>query len=637
MKAGLDLLLVVMPFGSVCEPPLGVSLLKAAAGAAGFSAGVRHFQLDFAALVGPDRCGIVPSAMGSGSLAGDWIFAEALFGEKTPDPQRYLDQLVEDYGRRDDGVYYGVDFGEGRNFLSCLREEIIPLLQSLRAEASGFVARCAEEILTLRPRVVGFSISCHQACACLAVARRLKEAERPPVALVGGPSCHGDMARQWVRSFPWVDYVCAGEGDEVVPELLGRLLSDDDVEPPPGVLRRGSDRNALVVPRVADLNRLPLPDFSDYFEQRERILGPLPARRALPLETSRGCWWGEKSQCAFCGDVPGLVAYRSKSPERVLRELHDLTEAYACRSVLLVDDVLDRRYPEQVFAALKAEGSPLALSAQVRADMTRADLRALRAAGMRQIQPGIESLSDSVLRLMHKGTSRLRNLRFLRWAREMEMAVAWNILYGFTGESESEYVELAREIPLFVHLQPPCGVVWIALKRFSPYWREPDRYGLKDVRPSPSYACIYPFPEADLRNLAFFFDYEYVEPRQPLEYSRPLRQAVGDWLRLWEAPEALLPKLTGSREGDAVVVSDTRPCARAASHHLDGAASEVLLCCDAGHTRAWLHRRLASRWAAAAVDVALDDLQAAGLVVPAGRSFLSLVVFREHASPVPTD
>ena len=64
-------------------------------------------------------------------------------------------------------------------------------------------------------------------------------------------------------------------------------------------------------------------------------------------------------------------------------------------------------------------------------------------AGVTKIQPGIESLSSNVLRLMRKGVRAIQNVNLLRWAQYYDIDVAWNLLWGFPGETEQDYTEQA--------------------------------------------------------------------------------------------------------------------------------------------------------------------------------------------------
>ena len=51
---------------------------------------------------------------------------------------------------------------------------------------------------------------------------------------------------------------------------------------------------------------------------------------------------------------------------------------------------------------------------EVKSNLRKEDVRQLREAGVVAIQPGIESLSDEVLRIMRKGVSALQNIQLLK-------------------------------------------------------------------------------------------------------------------------------------------------------------------------------------------------------------------------------
>ena len=76
---------------------------------------------------------------------------------------------------------------------------------------------------------------------------------------------------------------------------------------------------------------------------------------------------------------------------------------------------------------------------EVRPNLGKEQLRRLRDAGVRHIQPGIESFSDPVLRLVRKGTSALQNIQLLKWCKELGIEPIWNLLWGFPGEPPEEY------------------------------------------------------------------------------------------------------------------------------------------------------------------------------------------------------
>ena len=62
---------------------------------------------------------------------------------------------------------------------------------------------------------------------------------------------------------------------------------------------------------------------------------------------------------------------------------------------------------------------------------------------MRTLQPGIETLSTEILKLMRKHTSYLTNVRFLKLARLYDIEVLWNMLIGFPDEPVEAYATWA--------------------------------------------------------------------------------------------------------------------------------------------------------------------------------------------------
>src|SRR5205823_5236271 len=130
-------------------------------------------------------------------------------------------------------------------------------------------------------------------------------------------------------------------------------------------------------------------------------------------------------------------------------------------------------------------------------------------AGVKQLQPGIESLSTPILRLMDKGVTGLQNVRLLKWCEEIGIRLDWNFLYGFPGEDPAEYEQLSDLVPSLMHLRPPSGLGRIRLDRFSPYFDQPDANGMVNVRASAAYRHIYPLKPTELDRLAYFFAYDY--------------------------------------------------------------------------------------------------------------------------------
>ena len=192
----------------------------------------------------------------------------------------------------------------------------------------------------------------------------------------------------------------------------------------------------------------------------------------IPIETARGCWWGAKHHCTFCGLNGTIMRFRSKSPQRVLDELAQQARRYRSCHFQSVDNILDMTYFKQLFPELVESDAGYQFFFEVKSNLSREQLRLLAQAGVTRIQPGIESLSSHVLALMRKGVRAAQNVNLLRWARYYDIDTQWNLLWGLPGETEQDYVEQTAVIPHLLHLQPPSATDRIWLERFSPLFSE---------------------------------------------------------------------------------------------------------------------------------------------------------------------
>ena len=200
----------------------------------------------------------------------------------------------------------------------------------------------------------------------------------------------------------------------------------------------------------------------------------------------------------------------------------------------------------------------------------------------------------------------------------------WNILGGFPGEDPSEYQQLAELVPSLTHLQPPGAVGQIRLDRFSPYFDAPDANGLVNVRASVAYRHVYPFDAADLDRLAYFYDYEYADRREPERYLAPLMEAVDGW-----NAHHTSARLELRVDDDRLEIQDTRPAAVHATTILHGPARLAYLALDAGATvpavQAELWRTLGEAAPGAdEIERWLEEWLALRLMMREGPRYLSL-------------
>jgi ribosomal peptide maturation radical SAM protein 1 len=541
------------------------------------------------------------------ALVGEWVFAAAAHqdgaGAEAADDVRYLTEVFSP---------------------KCPRRELASRLEAIlsaRHGAAGFIERCIGKVDWRRYSVLGVSTSFQQNMASLAFAKRVKQRFPHILVVFGGANCQGEMGIELHRRYPFLDAVCLGEGDRTFPELVQRHLAGDGIRDLPGFIQRGKDGATLLptraVDQIEDMDRLPFPDFSDFFAQRHAL--PVSSRYApaLMFETARGCWWGAKHHCTFCGLNGRMMSYRSKSQQRAYDELKHLVSHYR-GDVVSSDAILNLRYFEEFLPRLASEGPATRMFWQMKANLRPEQLALLSRAGVKRIQPGIEALDTELLTLMKKGCTMLHNVQVLKLAAESGLSVAWNLLYGFPGENPESYHRAARLMPKLRHLQPPATTGRALADRFSPYFQNPGTFGVQ-LEPAAAYRFIHPFEEASVRELAYHFHMHSPE----LDRSETIVAAMRAEQRLW-CEHFTQSVLYSEDDRDTVTVTDERWGWPRSIHVFEKAEAGVLRLC--WRITSWnsIKAHFESRYSDAALWTAIDRLLALGLLIQEAKDFIAL-------------
>ncbi len=645
-----EVCLVQMPYAPLEHPSIALGVL--AASLQGIEARTLYPNLWFAEEVGLDVCYAITTTV-SDSLVGEWTFSEAAFPDFKADDAGFFElnrqnldfhlaTVVLRRGHRDRGI--------------------AEVVREVRERVPAFLDQTAHAVLDLGPRIVGCTSTFQQHCPSLALLRRIRELAPDVVTVIGGANCEGPMGLATHRIAPWVDIVVSGEADLLFNDLChklldrGRELSVDEV--PPGVFtpahRRAQPAIAAgnghgpPVPRavVFDMDQVATPDYDGYFETLEESEIDTYFTPGLLIETARGCWWGEKSHCTFCGLNGTGMTFRSKSPDRAVEEFAYLSRKYGVNHFEVVDNIIDMRYFRSVLPRLAEEG-PYLTFYETKANLKRPQLELMAKAGVRWIQPGIESLHQGILDLIAKGCSPGMNVQLLKWCQDVGIRIQWLFLHGAPGEKDEWYAEMAEWLPLIVHLQAPASLSRIQYDRFSPYHERPEEYGIR-MSPNRAYSYVYPVSPEEAEHLAYFFE-DYVDTRRGrLDPERrpgfsAFDRRVAEWRKAWIRGEAQkggeLPVLNFREEGDAVYVTDSRPCAVEREITLTGLARSVFKACDRALKPDLLTGTLRKQ---SASDLDFDDLRPfvdklreLKILLRVDGRYLSLAV-RDDAPPLVT-
>jgi ribosomal peptide maturation radical SAM protein 1 len=411
------------------------------------------------------------------------------------------------------------------------------------------------EIADAGCNVVGLTTTFDQTMASVSLMTMIKRRAPETITVLGGANCVDGQGAGLHRGYSCIDVVVRGEGEAALPDLLTALACRRKAEQDSllahisglcwrdsdGVIRENSPRLGLVP--WADV---PIPDFSDFFDDGHA----LESHVHVQMEASRGCWWGEKHHCTFCGLNGEMMTFRAKPPMRVLREIEAVVTRHGVVDIGFTDAIMDLSYLRTLMPALAQKHWDVALFWEVKSGLSFQQLETMAEAGVAQIQPGVESLVTATLKLMRKGVSAWQNIRLLRDCATVGIMVNWTMLYGFPGESWPDYQSLMKAIPDLVHLAPPMPTVRIVLTRSSPYFTD-STLGLVNIGPEQTLKEIYGLDDEILAEVVGAFR------SQPAGLAKEQAEVLLAAVELWQTRHRG-SALVGVRENEAIRIVDQR-------------------------------------------------------------------------------
>jgi len=553
--------LVNMPFSFSKYPSIQLGTLSALLKSQGIPVDCHHLNVRFAHKIGASLYEMICEKR---ALFGEWLFSNLLFRDN---PKR------AEYPRVFKPVFEQMAQQSGRpiGYFEEMATRVAP----------QFLTSALTSIDWGQYKLVGFTSTFDQNVASLTMAKLIKDLY-PDVRIVfGGANYDGEMGMEYFRAFAFIDHVVIGEGEETFPALVRVILDGKSDGVPNGVAYRQGNQIRFTpnTSLFTDFTKTGPPDYDDYYHLLAE-LGEVAQGldRILLYEGSRGCWWGEKHHCTFCGLNAQSMKFRAKSFDQVAREMTHLSHRYDTARFRLVDNIIDMKYIDNLFGKFAADHCDLDVFIETKSNLHKSQIRTLAVGGVKCMQPGLESLSLNQLRAMDKGVTPMQNIVCLKWSFYYRVTVSWNILLGFPGETNEDYLRQISLVPSLVHLQPPeaTGKFW--LERFSPYYTRPNEYGVRITGPGMAYEYVYDGRQVDLKKIAYDFEYELENwPVDPHVYQE-LVAAIENWQRLHASADR--PFLYYSKALDYVTVYDGRNPKTPTRQRYDGLAALVIELCN---------------------------------------------------------
>jgi ribosomal peptide maturation radical SAM protein 1 len=544
------------------------------------------------------------------TLMGEWIWSKTAFAEEAnSDVKEYFESHAESVE------------GLCRN-AGCGAQDLIRIRD---VEAQEFIDFCLNSTDWSRFGLIGFTVIYQQLLASLGLARALKKRYPNIPIIMGGGSMEDDIAGEIMKGCPQIDYVHCGDAEVTFPQFVHRLYAGETMEGQPGIMWRDSQgvvRYAGRAPNFHAMDETPIPDFDEYLYARNQCAYTSYEHcreLVLPIETSRGCWWGEKNHCTFCGLNRSGMEYRAKSVDNVIEQLDTLSRRYDWFRFFAIDNIMAPEYIEKLFGKLRAINSDLQVHYEVRPNFSRTQLARLQRGGLMSILPGVESFSSNILKSMRKFTTGMRNVELVKWCTYYHMDITYNILCRFPNETEADYRGQCEVMARIPHFQPPYAAVMARADRGSPMYAEPASQSISSLTPFKCYEYILPKGKFDLPRIAYFFRHDMAGTVSE-DYYQDVFNVVDDWRARWHS--AHRPYLTYRKGWTMILITDGRGSQVQTHRYTDSAAALYEYCADARTPKDITASFSDEPW----IQAALDEFVSLDLMLFLDGRYLSLAL-----------
>jgi anaerobic magnesium-protoporphyrin IX monomethyl ester cyclase len=263
--------------------------------------------------------------------------------------------------------------------------------------------------------------------------------------VVGGP--HAAIYPEETLKGSAADYIVAGDGEDVLLELVKALRARTPVPELQGLWRRDGDR--VVQPRVPiamvnDLAAIPVPDRTLLpYKKYSSVL--TPSDYETTMITSRGCPY----KCVFCKmDVQKVYA---RTAEQVVEEFRQI-EALGIKDVQIYDDTFTWGHKRALDICNGIIESNIKINWAIRDRVNRVtpELYAkLKEAGCNRVHFGVETGSPRILQNSGKFMKLEQVHEGLRIAKSVNMTTMTYFMFGFleeTPEDAQMTIDLAKAL-----------------------------------------------------------------------------------------------------------------------------------------------------------------------------------------------
>ena len=294
--------------------------------------------------------------------------------------------------------------------------------------------------------IIGVTAQPHSVLKALDTIRQLKKCNKNSTIVVGGnffTKTHRDV----LARFKEVDVVVRDEGEITFYELINAIQNNESLDNIEGITYRYNDRIIENITRKAerDIEKFALKydklDLTSRF--KEGILMRNYEKenyRSFPVFIGRGC----SRKCAFC--EYNQFKYRVRKIADILQEIDYLIKNYSAEYFAFADPSFCERenFVRKFCKVLMERYSQIKWSCEARADTPLDILELMAKAGCINIDFGLESGSEKVLKAINKGIDIPKTIEFVKASHSLRIRTHMFLMVSLPEETEEDAMQTIK-------------------------------------------------------------------------------------------------------------------------------------------------------------------------------------------------
>ncbi|MDD5326241.1 MAG: radical SAM protein [Phycisphaerae bacterium] len=425
-----------------------------------------------------------------GEFGQSWhelYFSATLFGHDNP--EKLIMKSLVDMHLNKDIFYTNMNFGDNKlepnpAILKTDHRRIMNYCRLLHK----FLLRKMKTVDWQAYDIIGFSTMEAQFLTNLFMARLLKQLYGKKLTIVfGGPYFQPYNTEPIRKNFSEIDHIVVGNAEQGLLDFLGKFRKKTKLPKIFGTFADSSFAKGSAILSADVLNKFPPPDYDD-------VKAAKPGDYSLTTYVGSGC---SHSKCSFCPIT--TTGQNLRSPQRIFDEIKFLRKRYGNRTIHFGDWEINghTKTIEQLCDLLIKNRISIDSWAEINPRNTSPSLlKKMKKAGIDNVQIGIESFSENLLRAMGKPATVMDNVKVLKWGIEAGMySLLFNIICNHPlGRTEDvqENFRIMRLIPHLLHRPVVAVLNEIELYRTSRLFREAEKFGISGIKDFEYYNRLYP-------------------------------------------------------------------------------------------------------------------------------------------------